>query len=299
MAALVPGFTILQHLGRGAGSHIFKAKDLATGKNVALKRVLRRSAEDDKYLTQTEHEYEIARRFTHRNLRRCLELRRIQEGGTLRELLLVMELVRGGTLERNRPTDPVQAVAVFAEIARGLGALHAMGLVHCDLKPRNVMLGRAGEVKIIDFGQTCPVGTVKERIQGTPDFLAPEQVRLDRLDERTDVFGLGATMYWALTGHGLPTPMPSDDPDPWPRSEGSLLHWRGPASPAQLNSEVPGSLSDLVMGACQERPRDRPASMRELIGLLEGVQHALGSDGEAARTSGPTAKDPSKLTRSS
>jgi len=105
-------------------------------------------------------------------------------------------------------------------------------------------------------------------------------------------------MYWALTGHGLPTPMPSDDPDPWPRSEGSLLHWRGPASPAQLNSEVPGPLSDLVMGACQERLRDRPASMREFISLLEGVQHTLGSDGGAGRASEPTANDSSKLARS-
>ncbi len=285
MAALVPGFTILKHLGRGAGSHIFMAKDLSTGHEVALKRILRRSAEDDKYIAQTEHEYAIARRFNHPNLRRCLELRRICEGETIRELLLVMELVSGRMLERLRPTDPSRAVEVFALVAQGLAGLHRMGLIHCDLKPRNVMVSMRGEVKIIDFGQTCPTGTVRDRVQGTPDFLAPEQVRLDPLDERTDVFGLGATMYWALTGHGLPTPMPSGNDDPWPRTQGSLLQWRGPTAPAALDQEIPTALSDLVMRACQERPSDRPASMKDLIVALDEIGRACRPEGPSSESS--------------
>ena len=275
---------------------------MATGREVALKRVLRRTPEDDKYLTQTEHEYAVARRLDHPNLRRCLELRRVKDGDTLRELLLVMELVPGKTLERRRPETPLQAIDLFAGVARGLAALHATGLIHCDLKPRNILVSANGEVKIIDFGQACPVGTVKDRVQGTPDFLAPEQVRLDQLDERTDVFGLGATMYWALTGHGLPTPMPTPMPkrqsDPWPRTNGSLLHWTGPTPPAELNRDVPDPLSDLVMQACRERAIDRPADMTRLIELLDDVRRACRSARPAGETSEPSVGDSANLTRS-
>ncbi len=298
MAALVPGFAILEHLGRGAGSHIFRAKDLNTGKEVSLKRVLRRSAEDDKYLAQTEHEYEIARHLDHPNLRRCLEIRRVPGGDAPRELLLVMELVCGETLERRRPVDSLQAVDIFTGLTRGLGALHATGLIHCDLKPRNVLLGTGDQVVIIDFGQACPIGTVKERVQGTPDFLAPEQVRLDRLDERTDLFALGATMYWALTGHGLVTPMPARGGDPWPRTEGRLLHWSGPASPAELNEAIPGELSDLVMWACQERPSDRPAATDQLIDRLDEVRRICQPDPRAPKSSDPPTDDSSRLAKS-
>lgn len=297
MAALVPGFTILQHLGRGAGSHIFRAKDVTTGQEVALKRILRRSAEDDKYLAQTEHEYEIARRLDHPNLRRCLQIRVVQEGRTVREILLVMELVRGRTLERLRPRDPLQAVKVFRGIACGLEALHAIGLVHCDVTPRNIMVNLHGDVKLIDFGQTCPIGTVKDRVQGTPDFLAPEQVRLEPLDQQTDLFGLGATMYWALTGHGLPTPMPSAG-DPWPRTNGSLLNWPGPPPPAKVDDTIPVALSDLVMAACQERRCDRPADMSTLLKRLEALAEAWHIPKSAGGPDESSSGEPTKLARS-
>jgi serine/threonine protein kinase len=280
LASLVPGFTILEHLGRGAGSHIFKAKDLTTGQVVSLKRVVLRSAEDEKYVAQTEREYEVARQLNHPNLRRCLELRHVREGPVLRELLLVMEMVPGQTLERRRPMDAARAVDIFIAMARGLAALHGIGLIHSDIKPRNVLIGANETVKIIDFGQSCPIGTVKERVQGTPDFLAPEQVRLDSLDERTDVFGLGATMYWAVTGHGLPTPMPGKDGKLWPSANGGLLRWPGPVRPVELNGRVPVVLSDLIMLACNERPCDRPANMGELIAALERIELRTGSWGE-------------------
>ncbi len=275
MASLVPGFTILKHLGRGAGSHIFWARDIKTKKEVALKRVLYRSPEDEKYLAQLEHEYEIARKFDHPNLRRCYEIRRIREGDAVRELLLVMEMVHGTTLEQHRPTQPLEALEIFIGVAAGLGTLHEQGLVHCDVKPRNVMLDRRGLVKIIDFGQTCPIGTAKDRVQGTPDFLAPEQVRLDPIDRRTDVFGLGATMYWALTGRGLVTPTPAEPGDPWPAVDGSLLRWSGPPSPRDLNAEVPQALSELVMRACRERACDRHAHMADLAAELKHVDTAM------------------------
>src|SRR5205809_142124 len=80
----------------------------------------------------------------------------------------------------------------------GLEALHHMGYIHCDLKPNNILVDPGGQVKVIDLGQACKVGTAKSRIQGTPDFIAPEQVKCEAVTARTDVFNLGATMYWTL-----------------------------------------------------------------------------------------------------
>ena len=82
--------------------------------------------------------------------------------------------------------------------------MHQMGYVHCDIKPNNILRNDKGEVKVIDFGQSCKIGTVKERIQGTPDYIAPEQVARRPITVQTDVFNLGATLYWALTGKAHP-----------------------------------------------------------------------------------------------
>src|SRR5207253_76651 len=84
--------------------------------------------------------------------------------------------------------------ACFIETAKALQALHRQGFVHCDLKPNNILLGPTGQVKVIDLGQACPVGTAKKRIQGTPDYIAPEQVKCIPVSVRTDVFNLGATL---------------------------------------------------------------------------------------------------------
>ncbi len=297
MAALVPGFTILQHLGRGAGSHIYRAKDLSTGKEVALKRLIRASEEDDKYLVQAEREYDVARRVNHPNLRRCFEKRVTREGDVVREMLLVMELIVGRTLENHRPREPLKSIRIFLGVARALEALHEMGIVHCDVKPRNVMLVEDGSIKLIDYGQTCLIGTAKDRVQGTPDFLAPEQVRMDRLDVRTDVFGLGATMYWAVTGHGLVTPRPSASGDPWPSSDGGLLSWSGPTPPHKLRDGVPVELSDLIMWACNERPDARPASLSAVLVALEKL--GPGPDGGEPPSNATRASNPSRLARRS
>ena len=80
-------------------------------------------------------------------------------------------------LESNPPKRLTDTVDVFVRTGKALEALHCAGYVHCDLKPNNILLGPSGEVKVIDLGQACKINTVKERIQGTPDYIAPEQVK--------------------------------------------------------------------------------------------------------------------------
>ena len=102
----------------------------------------------------------------------------------------------------------IDVMLIFRMVANGLGAMHLQGYIHCDIKPNNILINPNGSIKIIDLGQSCRNGTTKTRIQGTPDYIAPEQVRRQPLDQRTDVFNLGATMYWALTGKNVPTLIP-------------------------------------------------------------------------------------------
>ncbi|HEX2972496.1 MAG TPA: serine/threonine-protein kinase, partial [Tepidisphaeraceae bacterium] len=206
--------------------------------------------------------------FTHAALRRSLEYR---DNRTLfrkaTEAALVLELFDGMSLEARRPEDVVRTLSIFQHVAQGLASLHALGYAHCDLKPNNILVNNEGEVRIIDFGQACKLGTVKDRIQGTPDFIAPEQVRCQPVTARTDVFNFGATLYWTLTGQPIPTLYTLK------KDENSFLVDEQITPPSQLNSAVPEPLSNLVMECIRTNPLRRPTDMVELARRLEIVQH--------------------------
>ena len=221
----------------------------------------------------------------HPNLRRSFELRRIRRLFQVRELHIVMEYVDGRTLEEIGPLGTHGLVGIFLRVARGLDSLHQLGYVHTDIKPNNIIVGEDNEVKVIDFGQSCPIGHVKGRIQGTPDYIAPEQVgRGMPLDQRTDVFNLGATLYWAITGQAFPTVLPSRK-----RKTGiDLMGPRDPLLPHELNPNVPAALSRLVMDCCKTNPKDRPASMGEVLHRLDVTQHIL--DKNEATLTGPVVR---------
>jgi serine/threonine-protein kinase len=267
----VPGFTVLERLGTGARSTIWLVSDVRTGDVYALKRVKRRVTDDNRYLEQTQNEFAISVRFNHPNLRKSFELRRVRRLFQVRELQVLMEYVPGKTLEQLGPKGIHGTISIFLKVAEGLDALHQLGYVHADMKPNNILVGQNGEVKIIDFGQSCPIGHIKERIQGTPDYIAPEQVRRLPLDQRTDVFNLGATLYWILTNKPYPTILPSKK-----RPTGiDLLGPREAPPPHEVNENVPVALSRLVMDCCQNNVKDRPSDMREVIRRLEVVQHVM------------------------
>jgi len=134
------------------------------------------------------------------------------------------------------------------------------------MKPNNIIVGQDGKVKIIDLGQSCPVGTLKERIQGTPDFIAPEQVHRRPLDSRTDVYNFGATLYWTLTGNAIPTVLPKQ------RS----MHFKSDMHvipPERFNSQVTPSLSKLVTDCVEMQPSQRPESMSAVAARLSLIAH--------------------------
>jgi serine/threonine protein kinase len=154
-------------------------------------------------------------------------------------------------------------------VATGLNAMHREGLIHCDMKPNNILMGKAGAIKIIDLGQSCKIGTTKRRIQGTPDYIAPEQVRRKPLGPRTDIFNLGATMYWALTGKNVPTLIPKKS-----SSIGIVTPRKYPA-PHELKPRIPERISKLVMDCVKDDPAQRPTNMMMVITRLDLIIHSL------------------------
>ena len=204
----IDGFTIIKHIGTGARTTIYRATDLATNQDVALKHAVLECPEDTRIFEQIETEYKMAGRLDHPYIRKCHKLIKKRKLLKVNELLLSMEMFDGQSLEDSPSLSLGDVLLVFRMVATALNAMHTQGLVHCDIKPNNILISKAGTIKVIDLGQSCRIGTIKPRIQGTPDYIAPEQVRREHLGHRTDIFNLGATMYWALTGKNVPTLIP-------------------------------------------------------------------------------------------
>jgi len=278
MAQKLLHYDVLERLGEGARSTIYLVQDPETRQVYALKHVVRVEPKDIRFIEQMETEYEISRQFTHPNLRRAYDLKIVK---TLllkvSEAFMVMEYVDGKPLDVRPPTDLMDIIDTFIQVAEGMRAMHQMGYAHCDMKPNNVLRNEQGKVKIIDFGQSCKIGTVKERIQGTPDFIAPEQVARRPISVQTDVFNLGATLYWNLTGKHIPTLYTVNK-----KGENSFLLDTRIDTPADLNPKVPPAISNLVMDCIATSPRKRPPDMDAVIQRLELGKHILSKQAPAA-----------------
>jgi eukaryotic-like serine/threonine-protein kinase len=264
-------YVVLERLGEGARSVIYRVSDPTTGKFFALKHVVRADQKDIRFIEQMETEYELSRQFSHPVLRRSFDLK-LTKTMLLKvaEAFLLMELVEGKPLDVRPPATLMETLDTFIQASHGLKAMHQMGYAHCDIKPNNIMRDEKGNVKIIDFGQSCRIGTVKERIQGTPDFIAPEQVARRPISIQTDVFNLGATLYWTLTGKHIPTLYTVNK-----KGENSFLLDTQFDTPLDLNPLIPPSLNNLVMEMVSTRPSKRPADMDQVITRLELAKHIL------------------------
>ena len=281
----IPGYRFGKQLGTGAGSKIFLATEIVTGKSFAVKHIVRNTVEDDKFIEQLETEYAVTSAVEHPMLRRSFLIHRVRKLIQLREIFLVMEYVDGLPLETARPNRLNTFLTVFRKVAEGLDALHEAGYVHADIKQINVMIARGGTVKIIDFGQACKIGHKKDRVQGTPDYIAPEQVRRMPLDRRTDVFNFGATMYWVLTSEKYPTVLRGNDA----RGGINLTSAEKPLAPNEWNDKIPIALSNMVMECCRENPGERPVDMKQVsarLGTVQNLWHKYRESRRAERSAG-------------
>ncbi len=271
MAEKLLNYEIIEKLGEGARSTIYAVLDPVTRRTYALKHVIRRDTKDVRFIEQVETEFAISKNFNHPNLRRAIDLK-ITRSMLMKvtEIFMVMELFDGQSLESRLPTNLLQLVDAFVQAADGLKAMHAMGYVHCDIKPNNIMRSESGSVKVIDYGQSCKIGTIKERIQGTPDYIAPEQVNRRPVTQQTDVFNLGATMYFAFTGKAIPTLYNVNK-----QGENSFLLDVLIDPPSKLNPRIPPVISNLIIESISTKPQKRPGDMEQMLQRLELGRHIL------------------------
>jgi serine/threonine protein kinase len=264
----VGGYTIIKRIGTGARSTIYLASDELDGTQVALKRVIYEKPEDTRVFEQVETEYKVARLIDHPYVRKCYELQKIRSMFKVKEMLLTMEYFDGKNLEDCSTLSLGDVLLVFRMVASGLNAMHQHGFVHCDIKPNNIIINKSGSIKIIDLGQSCKIGTIKSRIQGTPDYIAPEQVKRKPLGPKTDIFNLGATMYWALTGKHAPTLIPKKNKFGLPVTETRR-------APHELKTQLPTGISKLVMDCIEDDPANRPRNMVTVISRLDSMVHSI------------------------
>jgi serine/threonine-protein kinase len=259
------GYEVVDRIGEGAASIIYAVTEPRTHQLYALKHVVRKTEKDIRYIDQVENEYNVSKLFRHTGLRRSYELRINRKVllGPVTDAALVMEFVHGVPINEQPPKKIPDIIETFVQTARALEALHHLRLVHCDLKPNNILRDPHGLVKVIDFGQACPFGTEKPRVQGTPDYIAPEQVKLKPVSPRTDVYNLGATMYWTLTGERAPTLYTI------PKGHKEILKEQKYPTPKDLKPEVPEEISSLVMNCLRYRPHERPTHMEDVLRVLE------------------------------
>jgi serine/threonine-protein kinase len=256
---------VVSRIGEGAGSTLYAVTDPA-GQLFALKHVSKKAEGDDRFIQQLINEYDMSRLFRHQCLRKTIELKMPRKffSNKVNEAGLVMEWVDGYGLDEHVPEDVPTVLSIFSHCAAALTSMHKLKLVHCDFKPANVMIGQGGAVKLIDFGQTCKMGTSKNRLQGTPDFIAPEQVKMGEVDARTDIYCLGASLYWAVTGRKVPTYMTVK------KEEHDIVKLQQFPTPRDLRPEVSQELSDFVMQCLMYNPRNRPEDMVTVLRTLEG-----------------------------
>ena len=265
---LLPGtwlggrFEVLARVGRGGTGWVYSAHDHKRRERIALK-VLSRSG-GEQAIRSGRRELEFAGAIEHENIVRVLGMESVSGRTVLR-----MELVEGESLRRilkRRGRLPVgECLRRIRQIAAGLEATHRHGIVHRDLKPGNVIVDRKGVARIADFGLSARIDDHDGRRflpVGTPEYMAPEQVEGRRCGREADVFSLGVMAYEMLTGelpyrgkNGLDTAL-------------ERLRRSAP-DPRRLTPTIPRWLGDLVLGCLEREPRNRIATMGDLIVAID------------------------------
>lgn len=282
---------MLATLGEGAASMLYAVQNPKNKQVSALKYVEKTTEKSQRFIDQVEQEYTIGSKLDHDSIRKVRKLIRHRKMLKVNAVSMIMELVDATTLDQQLPKNHSDAVAVFLQIARGLAHMHGRGYVHADMKPNNVLVDEERKVKIIDLGQACPIGTIKKRIQGTPGYMAPEQAHRKEITPKTDIYNLGAMMYWVLVGEVIPTAMP-------PKSTTDSLVGGAvdtdkvelPVPPHERNPRIHTLLSKQIMDCVQPIEENRPESMTVVVNRLELIQDVLNEPADTAASSSSDSK---------
>jgi eukaryotic-like serine/threonine-protein kinase len=259
-------YEVLGKIGEGGMATVYKGRHPESGALVAIKLMSQAMAGNPVLCQRFEQEFQATNCLNHPGLVRGLDFGRCQEGP-----FFVMELVEGESLgdriEREGPLPPPEAARIISRVGEALHYAHEMGVIHRDVKPDNVLLGPEGTVRLTDFGLAKHLGDDLDLTRpgqglGTPSYIAPEQLKHAKgIDRRGDVYGLGATLYAAVTGQD-PFSAPTQALTIRKKFNNDLT------LPRQLVPTLGKALEQVICRAMHTDPGQRPASCLEFIDEL-------------------------------
>jgi len=253
-------------VARSGMASIFRATDLLTGRQVAIKVPHPEMESDPVFFERFQREQEIGAKLDHPGVMKVFT----DEDRS--QVYMVMEWVDGRLLrqvlneQRKFPVE--RALRIALAICDALAYIHSHGVVHRDLKPENIMVDADDHIKLIDFGIAANVGSRRitfaklSQTMGTPDYISPEQVRGKRGDARSDIYALGVMLYEMLTGK-----VPFTGPNAFVIMNDRLLN--NPVPPRQIDPAISPQLQEIIYRALEREPKNRYASAREFARDLE------------------------------
>ena len=268
----ISGYKILGRLGAGAMAVVYKARQLSLNRIVAIKVLPKRFTENPEYVERFYKEGQAAGKLNHPNIVQAID---VGEAGGYH--YFVMEYVEGKTiaddLSAGKVFDEREALEIIIQVAHALAHAHARVLIHRDVKPKNIMIGKDGTVKLADMGlarETTDIEAAQTeagKAYGTPYYISPEQIRgkVD-IDGRADIYGLGATFYHMVTGR---VPFMAED-----SVEVMRKHLKEPlVPPDHINTTLSAGVSEVIEIMMAKRRENRYKNVEELLMDLEALRN--------------------------
>jgi serine/threonine protein kinase/Tfp pilus assembly protein PilF len=264
-------YEILEELGKGGMGVVYRVRDRKLDEEMALKVLKPEIAAHRETVERFKNELKFARRIAHRNVCKMYDL---NEGEKI--LYITMEYVKGEDLKslirRKGKFAEKEAVGLAKQVCEGLAEAHALGVIHRDLKPQNIMMDEKGGAKVMDFGIArsieAPGVTQTGMMIGTPDYISPEQAEGEKADQRSDIYSLGAILYEMVTGK---VPFKGDT-----ALSVAIKHkTQAPHDPKKLNPELSADLSRLILTCMEKDPERRYQTARELLTDLDKIEKGI------------------------
>jgi eukaryotic-like serine/threonine-protein kinase len=264
-------YQVIEQLGAGGMGRVYRVLDKKLDEEIALKLIKAEAAGDRKTLDRFRAELKTARQVVHQNVARVFDLNE-----TDGMPFITMEYVRGENLraliKKVGRLDASQAVPIAAQVCRGLAEAHRRGIIHRDLKPQNIMIDEEGKAQIMDFGLARLARSVehseKGPAEGTPAYVAPEQIENRTVDQRADLYSLGIVLYEMITGH-----------PPFRASSAAGLVQKhltqSPRNPRDVNPDIPSELARIIMKCLKKQPEKRYQNAAEMLVDLDRLEKAV------------------------